>query len=166
MEPLPFESGMCLCSFASLSFHLCNVRVRVDSQLRDTSSHWQGTVDAYGVVMKPRREELWCVDVWIAIGRLFTERGPNGGQQWQGKVMLEFPSGHVVTANWIGDEGDTTGKLVDFVCSDEVTCEQAERREEEFSRAIVAALHVEDSSAHTIATQADVEKEADRVWAA
>jgi hypothetical protein len=116
--------------------------------------------------MKPRRQEIWCVDVWIAIGRLFTDRGPNGGQQWQGKVVIEFASGAVVVATWIGDEGDTTGKLVDFACEDEAIFDEAVRREEEFSKAISGALHIDDNSSHVIATLADVEHEADKCWAA
>lgn len=116
--------------------------------------------------MKPRQNELWSVDVWIVISRLFTDRGPNGGVQWQGKVAIEFANGFVVTASWVGDEGDTTGRLVDFVCEDEATCEAAEGREEEFAKVIAAALHVEDRSTHVIATQADVDHESNKYWAA
>jgi hypothetical protein len=116
--------------------------------------------------MKPRRQEIWCVNVWIAISRLFTERGPNSGQQWQGKVVIEFASGTVVMATWVGDEGDTTGKLVDFACEDEEIFDEAVRREEEFARAIAGVLHVEDGAAHVIATQVEVERAADNCWAA
>jgi hypothetical protein len=116
--------------------------------------------------MKTRRDEIWVRNVWIAIGQLFTERGPNGGQLWQGRVKIEFAKGFVVTATWVGDEGDVTGQLVDFRCVDEMTFDEATRREEEFAGAISGALHIDGASTHIIATQADVEKEADRCWAA
>jgi hypothetical protein len=115
--------------------------------------------------MKPRRHEIWCNNVWIAIYRLHTLRGENGAPQWQGDVQIEFASGFVVIATWVGDEGDTTGALVDWRCEDEATFDEAVAREEEFAKAISSALHIEDRSVHVIATQADVERYADLCWA-
>jgi hypothetical protein len=111
--------------------------------------------------MKPRSEELWIVNVWISINRLYTQ-----GKQWLGQVQIEFASGFVVVAAWVGDDGDTTGRLTDWRCEDEATFDAAVAREEEFAKAISSALRVDDTSSHVIATQADVEAAADSCWAA
>lgn len=40
--------------------------------------------------------------------------GPDGYEQWTGKVVLTFDDGPVVTANWAGRELKCEGTLCDF----------------------------------------------------
>jgi hypothetical protein len=113
-----------------------------------------------------KRDEFGLAEIYergctIDISKVRPGLGPNGYTQWSGKVKFVYSEGFEVTANWAGDEGRTTGKLVDFEGADAAACEATELQADDFAKAISAVLYVpRHETPHVIATKDDVEREA------